>query len=107
MGPPQPRFLNGVVRLRTSRTPGALLRLTQALERAAGRRPGPRWGPRSLDLDLLMIDDLVLRTPALVLPHSGLPLRSFVLEPMCDLDPDLEHPELGLSMATLLQRCGS
>ncbi|MEC9073483.1 MAG: 2-amino-4-hydroxy-6-hydroxymethyldihydropteridine diphosphokinase [Myxococcota bacterium] len=103
VGPPQPRFLNGVVRLRTSRVPGELLRLTQALERAAGRRTGPRWGPRPLDLDILMIDDLVVETHALVLPHPRLHLRTFVLEPMCDLDPGLEHPGLGVSMDTLLK----
>lgn len=105
VGPPQPRYLNGVARLETTRAPRDLLSLTRALERAAGRRTGPRWGPRALDLDLLMVDDLVLDTPELVLPHPRLHIRRFVLEPICDLDPAAVHPLLNQSMERLLESC--
>ena len=101
MGPPQPPFLNGAARLWTSLPPRPLLRALQGLERAAGRRRGERWGPRSLDLDLLLYEDRTLDDQVLTLPHPGLQSRPFVLEPLCDLDPEIIHPALGRSLADL------
>lgn len=103
LGPPQPRYTNAVARVRTSLAPRALLQVLQALERAARRQRGQRWGPRTLDLDLLLYDDRVVDSDELVLPHPRLHSRRFVLEPLAALDPDARHPRLDRSMADLLQ----
>lgn len=102
----QPEFLNtalvGVARL----PPAALLAVAKRLEWAAGRRPGPRWGPRPLDVDLLVYDDLVTVTPELVLPHPRLAQRRFVLVPLAEVAPDLAVPPDGTTVAQLLARSG-
>ena len=102
LGPPQPAYVNAVARLRTGLPPLALLDALQALERAAGRRRGVRWGPRTLDLDLLLYEDRVIRTSGLVVPHPELSARRFVLEPLADLDPTHTVPGLGRTVAELL-----
>jgi 2-amino-4-hydroxy-6-hydroxymethyldihydropteridine diphosphokinase len=86
-GPPQPRYLNAVARLRTALSPLALLVWLKRLEARAGRRPGPRWGPRPLDCDLLFYGRLRLRDRLLELPHPRALERSFVLRPLADLRP--------------------
>ncbi|MBI4226941.1 MAG: 2-amino-4-hydroxy-6-hydroxymethyldihydropteridine diphosphokinase, partial [Candidatus Omnitrophica bacterium] len=105
-GPPQPPYLNAVAEVITTLAPLDLLRRLQALEREAGRpRPDPvRWGPRLLDLDLLLHDNQVIHTPELTVPHPRLAERLFVVEPLAELAPDLIHPVLRLSVATLLAR---
>ncbi len=103
LGPAQPRFVNAVARLATPLGPRALLARLQRLERAAGRRRGMRWGPRSLDLDLLLYADTVMATPDLTVPHPELVRRRFVLEPLCELDPELRHPVLDRSLLELLE----
>ena len=103
IGPPQPDYLNAVVRLRTTLTPRELLGALQALERTAGRVRTVRWGPRTLDLDLLLFSDRVSDDPVLTLPHPRLHERRFVLAPLCELDPAHRHPRLGLTMAELLR----
>jgi 2-amino-4-hydroxy-6-hydroxymethyldihydropteridine diphosphokinase len=102
LGPPQPRFLNAVLELETGLTPEALLEVLKRLEREALRRPAERWGPRSLDLDLLLQGDLVRRAPGLTLPHPGLASRRFVLQPLAALCPDRPVPGLGRTVAELL-----
>lgn len=102
MGPPQPRYLNAVLELEVGLTPEALHAELIGAERAAGRRRGLRWGPRTLDLDLLVHGDRVVRTPALTVPHPGLAARRFVLEPLAELAPDLVVPGLGRSVRELL-----
>ena len=105
VGPPQGRYLNAVVRLRSELSPDALLERLLELENEAGRRRGPeRNAPRTLDLDLLLYADLAQHGPALELPHPRLAERAFVLEPLCDLAPDLVHPALGVSVAELARR---
>jgi 2-amino-4-hydroxy-6-hydroxymethyldihydropteridine diphosphokinase len=100
----QPRFLNGAAVLETTRSPRELLELLLALERTMGRtREGPAGGPRTLDLDLLLYDDLELDEPGLRLPHPRLHERRFVLEPLAELDPALEVPKKG-SVQALLSR---
>jgi 2-amino-4-hydroxy-6-hydroxymethyldihydropteridine diphosphokinase len=102
LGPPQPRFLNAALELETGLTPAQLLDLLQGIEREALRRPSVRWGPRSLDLDLLLAGELALATPELTLPHPGIPDRRFVLQPLAALCPGLVVPGTGRTVADLL-----
>lgn len=107
-GPEQPMYLNAVVVLQTDQSPTALLTLLQSLEHQYGRTRDVHWGPRTLDLDLLLYDDLVLETADeahLVLPHPQMHLRRFVLQPLSDVAPDLKHPVLGERMSKLLYAC--
>jgi 2-amino-4-hydroxy-6-hydroxymethyldihydropteridine diphosphokinase len=92
----QPRFLNGVAALDTGRSARELLDRLLAVERALGRRrDGPRFGPRTIDLDLLLHGAERLDEPGLVVPHPRLHERLFVLEPLAELAPDLEVPGRG------------
>ena len=102
LGPPQPRFLNAALELETGLTPRQLLSLLQGIEREALRRPAVRWGPRSLDLDLLLFGDLVLAEPGLHVPHPRLAERRFVLQPLAELCPDRLVPGRGRAVAALL-----
>jgi len=108
VGPgPQSRYLNAVLSLETSLSPGALLDAMLSIEDRAGRIRGPasaRWGSRTLDLDLLLFADCRIDEPDLRLPHPGLSERAFVLAPLADLAPDLVHPVSGHSIKTLLGR---
>ena len=94
-GAPGPDYVNAVAELRTALDPLALLRALLAIEQTHGRRRGPRNAPRTLDLDLLLFDDLVLDTPELVLPHPRLHERAFVLVPLADLDAQRVVPGRG------------
>jgi 2-amino-4-hydroxy-6-hydroxymethyldihydropteridine diphosphokinase len=92
----QPQFLNAAVALETSLAPAELLATLLDVERKLGRvREGPRYGPRTVDLDLLLMDDLVLDEPGLELPHPRLHERVFALEPLAELDPELVVPGRG------------
>lgn len=92
----QPRFLNGAARLATELGPRALLERLLAIERRLGRvRGGERYGPRTLDLDLLLYGDQVIDEPGLRVPHPRLHERRFVLEPLTELDPGLSVPGRG------------
>ena len=98
----QPRFVNGVAELETTLEPLELLDRLLEIERDLGRtRDGPRFGPRPIDLDLLVYDDVVLDHPRLTLPHPRLTEREFVLEPLAELDRDLEVPGRGSVQALL------
>jgi 2-amino-4-hydroxy-6-hydroxymethyldihydropteridine diphosphokinase len=83
----QPAFLNAVAEVQTDLAPADLLRAVKAIEHAAGRRAGRRWGPRPLDIDLLLYDNQTVATADLVIPHPRLAERRFVLAPLCDLLP--------------------
>jgi 2-amino-4-hydroxy-6-hydroxymethyldihydropteridine diphosphokinase len=94
----QPRFINMVVEAVTSLAPQELLTLLKEIESELGRTPGPRWGPRILDLDILFYDDLVVSTPELTIPHREICNRPFVLKSLEELAPDKRHPVHGKSI---------
>lgn len=99
----QPDFLNAALRARTALEPEPLLDLCKAIEAEHGRMfGGPRHGPRSLDLDLLVIEGLELETDRLSLPHREVARRRFVLEPLLEIDPGLELPD-GTDLAACLE----
>jgi len=103
----QPPFLNAVCRITTGLEPEGLLRFLKNLEQEIGRRPGgQRWGPRPIDLDILLYGERVVDTPELQIPHPRLAERAFVLVPLCELAPELRHPLLGKTMKELLASVG-
>jgi 2-amino-4-hydroxy-6-hydroxymethyldihydropteridine diphosphokinase len=99
----QPRFLNGAAELATELGPRELLERLLAIERRLGRirGEGPRFGPRPIDLDLLVYGEEILNEPGLALPHPRLHERRFALEPLAELDPALEVPGRGPVQALL------
>ena len=99
----QPRFVNGAAELRTALTARELLDRLLAIERRLGRvrGEGPRFGPRTIDLDLLLHGDQLVNEPGLVVPHPRLHERRFALEPLAELDPALEIPGHGPVRALL------
>ncbi len=88
----QPRFLNQVLEVWWDGRPRELLETTRSIEVAVGRRPTYRWGPREIDVDILLFGKEPVREPDLVIPHPGLRERPFVLEPLAELRPDLMRP---------------
>lgn len=98
----QPRFLNAVAELDTGLSARALLELLLDVERRLGReRTGPQWGPRTIDLDLLLYGDEQIDEDGLTVPHPRLHERRFVVEPLAELDPSLKIPGIGTVQATL------
>ena len=92
----QPQFLNGAVAVETELEPRELLDVLLGVERELGRtREGPRFGPRTIDLDLLVFGDRLVTEPGLTVPHPRLAERAFALEPLAELDPELEIPGRG------------
>ncbi len=103
-GPPgQGPFLNGAAVLETSLLPEAVWQVLGRIETGLGRRPRQRWGPRNVDLDLLLYDDLVLETPSLTVPHPRMSWRRFVLEPAAEVAGTMVHPTTGWTIARLLE----
>ena len=92
---PQPDYLNAVISLQTDLSPHELLHSLQAIEAAQGRVRHRTWGPRTLDLDILMYDDLQLQDAQLTIPHAGIAERDFVLLPLNAIDNSLVIPGLG------------
>jgi 2-amino-4-hydroxy-6-hydroxymethyldihydropteridine diphosphokinase len=95
-------FVNAAAALETSRSPRGLLLFLQSLERAMGRERKEKWGPRTIDLDLLFYEDRVLREGDLVIPHPRLHERRFVLVPLNDIAPGWRHPVLEKTIAEIL-----
>lgn len=101
----QDRFVNAVVCIATGLEPASLLAELNAIEQAAGRcRKGPRFGPRTLDMDIIFFDNVVMNTGDLILPHPRMHKRRFVLQPLCDMDADILHPLLGKTVGFLLEQ---
>lgn len=103
VGPPQPDYLNGCALLEVQMTPQELLQNILKLEAKFGRVRQERCGPRTLDLDLLLFDDLILDTPTLQLPHPRMTERAFVLVPLAEIAPNWVEPVSGKAIAQLVQ----
>ena len=101
-GPAQPDYLNAALRLQTSLEPRALLELQLEIERLAGRVRLERWGPRTLDLDLLFIVGQTVDQPGLTVPHRELTRRAFALLPLLDVVPDARDPHTGRAYSELV-----
>lgn len=102
----QPWFLNLAVSGKTALAPEELLSFVKEVEAAAGRKAGGgRWGPRELDVDILLMGSLVVREPHLVIPHPGLPHRRFCLLPVSEIAPATAVPPGGKSVRELLEEC--
>jgi 2-amino-4-hydroxy-6-hydroxymethyldihydropteridine diphosphokinase len=98
----QPAFLNQVIHASTALLPLDLLGFLKRMEERLGRRPSVHYGPRLIDLDILLYDDLQIETPALTIPHPRLAERAFVLVPLADLAPDLLPPGSTLTVSEML-----
>ena len=103
-GPPQGPYLNAAAELTTRLAPEDLLTALQGLEREAGRLREVRWGPRTLDLDLLLYGDEAIDRPGLTVPHPRLAERAFVLRPLAELDAGRIVPGTGATIGELLER---
>jgi 2-amino-4-hydroxy-6-hydroxymethyldihydropteridine diphosphokinase len=103
VGPPQPDYLNGCAVLAVKHAPLALLEILLKVENQFGRVRREHWGPRTLDLDLLLYDDLILATPTLELPHPRMRERAFVLVPLAEIAPAWVEPVSGHAIADLVK----
>jgi len=98
-------FVNAAVKIETGFEPVELLDTLQSIQQQAGRlKGGIRFGPRILDLDIIFYDQLVMKTPLLEIPHPRMHKRRFVLQPICDIDPDIVHPLLNIPLKSLLNQ---
>lgn len=102
--PNQPPFVNAVARVETHLPPLALLQKLHAIERLAGRRRAVRWGPRTLDLDIIDYHGLIRLSGKLILPHPGIAERIFVLKPIAELTQRWRHPATRLTAQDMLQK---
>jgi 2-amino-4-hydroxy-6-hydroxymethyldihydropteridine diphosphokinase len=102
--PDQPEFLNCVCAIATGLEPPALLEATQSVEQELGRRPNFRFGPRLIDVDILLYGDASYHSDDLEIPHPRMALRAFVLVPLADVAPKVRHPLLGLSIQELADK---
>jgi len=100
----QPVFRNVAAEIKTGLAPLELLNAVKRIEQAMGRAPGPRWGPRLIDIDIVLMQDAVVDTPELTVPHARFRERAFVLEPLAELAADAVDPITGLTVRALAIR---
>jgi len=98
----QEDFVNAAMEVETHLSPAELLEAAKAVERGLGRRPGRRWGPREIDIDILFYGEEVVKRTDLTIPHPRMCERAFVLAPLAEIAPDLVHPETGVRMTAYL-----
>jgi 2-amino-4-hydroxy-6-hydroxymethyldihydropteridine diphosphokinase len=101
----QPDFFNQVLEIESPYDAGVLLQKLLSIERTMGRVRAEKWGPRIIDIDILFYGPQVVSSPSLTVPHPGIPGRKFTLLPLSQIAPELVHPVLGKTIATLLQEC--
>lgn len=99
----QPKYINAVAHIRTTLSPERLLAVCQRIETSLGRKRAVRWGPRTIDLDLLCYDDEIRADPDLTLPHPRMHERAFVLKPFAEVAPDYVHPVLQQNAKSILE----
>lgn len=97
----QDSFLNGVVKIETNLTPENLIKELLLIEKQLDRVRERRWGPRTIDLDIIFYDDLIINKNNLIIPHKDMENREFVLKPLCDIDKNFIHPVLKKSVKQL------
>jgi 2-amino-4-hydroxy-6-hydroxymethyldihydropteridine diphosphokinase len=100
----QPQFINMAIEGETEFNPKELLMVLKNIEREIGREESLRWGPRKVDLDILLFDTIILTEDSLEIPHPLLHKRDFVLKPLCEIASDIHHPLLKMSISDLLQQ---
>lgn len=101
----QPDYLNAVISVQTDLSPSELLETMLGVEKRLGRTRKKKWGPRTIDLDLLLYGDLIISEPGLVVPHQHMLERGFVLLPLCEINPQLRHPVQGLPISDFASSC--
>ncbi len=101
----QGKFLNAVAELESDFTPGNLLKEVKSIEESIGKRSSERWGPREIDIDILLYDGLVEQTAEICIPHKELENRKFVLIPFKEIAPDVVHPVNGMTIDELAGAC--
>ena len=99
----QDNFLNTAVEISTLRSPQELLQLTSDIENQLGRVRTVHWGPRTLDIDIILYEDVVMNTESLTIPHKEMHLREFVLRPLCEIAPTVQHPIIKKNAYELLE----
>ncbi|ODS32000.1 MAG: 2-amino-4-hydroxy-6- hydroxymethyldihydropteridine [Candidatus Scalindua rubra] len=102
-GPPQPDYVNCVIELETEMEPKRMLGEFKKIELELGRRPCVRWGPRIIDIDILLYGNRIINDHNIKIPHERMHERTFVLEPLCEISPDFEHPVLRKTICELLK----
>jgi 2-amino-4-hydroxy-6-hydroxymethyldihydropteridine diphosphokinase len=99
----QDKFLNGVIKIETHMTPGDLLETLMKIEDEIGRVRIIRWGPRVVDLDIIFYENQIINDVNLKIPHPDMQNREFVLKPICEIEPNYEHPILKKTMIELYE----